>query len=71
LVLSTAGGLIGLLIGSSIPIIITLLGLLDAPVTWSTALIAVGFAMAVGLFFGIYPARSAARLNPIEALRHE
>ncbi|NNJ10111.1 FtsX-like permease family protein [Chloroflexales bacterium ZM16-3] len=71
LVLSTAGGMIGLAIGSSIPIIITLTGLLDAPVTWTTMLIAVGFAMAVGLFFGIYPARRAAQLNPIEALRHE
>jgi putative ABC transport system permease protein len=71
LVLSTAGGLIGLVIGSAIPISITLIGLLNAPVTWTTVLIAVGFAMAVGLFFGIYPARSAAQLNPIEALRHE
>ncbi|MBX0330360.1 ABC transporter permease [Oscillochloris sp. ZM17-4] len=71
LVLSTAGGLIGLALGSSIPIIISLIGLLDAPVTWSTVVIAVGFAMAVGLFFGIYPARRAAQLNPIEALRHE
>jgi putative ABC transport system permease protein len=71
LVLSTAGGLIGLALGSAIPLVITLLGVLDAPVTWGTVLIAVGFSMGVGLFFGIYPARSAARLNPIEALRHE
>jgi putative ABC transport system permease protein len=71
LVLSTSGGLIGLALGSTVPIIITLLGVLDAPVTWLTVLIAVGFAMGVGLFFGIWPARSAAALNPIEALRHE
>jgi putative ABC transport system permease protein len=71
LVLSTLGGLLGLLLGSAIPVTITLLGLLNAPVTASTVLIAVGFSMAVGLFFGIYPARRAAQLNPIQALRHE
>jgi putative ABC transport system permease protein len=71
LVLSTVGGLFGLLLGSAIPLTITLLGLLEAPVSISTVLIAVGFSMAVGLFFGIYPAQRAAQHNPIQALRHE
>jgi putative ABC transport system permease protein len=71
LVLSLVGGVIGLGLGSAIPLIVTQLGLLDAPVTLSSMAISVGFAMAVGLFFGIYPAQRAARLNPIEALRHE
>lgn len=71
LVLSLVGGMLGLAFGSLIPIIVTALGLLDAPVTVSSALIAVGFSLAVGRFFGIYPARQAAWLNPIEALRHE
>lgn len=70
-VLSGLGGLIGLVLGSLIPILTTLLGVLDAPVTSSTIAIALGFALAVGLFFGIYPARRAAQLNPIEALRYE
>ena len=71
LALSLAGGVVGLALGAVIPVVVTLLGVLEAPVTLSSALIAVGFSLAVGLFFGIYPARRAARLDPIEALRHE
>lgn len=70
-VLSGLGGLIGLMLGSLVPILTTLLGVLDAQVTTNTMIIAVGFALGVGLFFGIYPARRAAQLNPIEALRYE
>ena len=71
LALSLAGGVIGLVLGSIIPLAVTALGLLDAPVSLSSAAIALSFSLAVGLFFGIYPARRAAALNPIEALRSE
>jgi len=71
LVLSLVGGLIGLALGSIIPLAVTFTGYLNAPITWNAIVMSVGFSMAVGLFFGIYPARRAARLNPIAALRHE
>ena len=44
---------------------------LETAVTPGAILLATGFSMAVGLFFGIYPATRAAQLNPIEALRYE
>jgi putative ABC transport system permease protein len=71
LVISLVGGLIGLLLGGGIALAVTLTGLLTATVTVSAVLLALGFSMAVGLFFGIYPAQRAAKLNPIDALRHE
>jgi putative ABC transport system permease protein len=71
LTLSLFGGLLGLLLGGAIAMAVTLSGLLDAPVSVGSVLLAVGFSTAVGLFFGIYPAQRAARLDPIDALRHE
>ncbi len=71
LVISGAGGLIGLFLGAGIAFIIRLTGLLTPTVTAGAVVLAVGFSLAVGLFFGIYPAQRAARLNPIDALRYE
>jgi len=65
------GGAIGILSGLILSFLIP--RVLGWPVSVSTTaiLIAVIFSIAVGIFFGYYPARRAARLNPIEALRYE
>jgi putative ABC transport system permease protein len=70
-VLSIVGGAIGILSGMGTSYLIT--QTLGWPVLVSPTAIfaAVVFSMAVGVFFGFYPARKAARLDPIEALRYE
>ena len=70
-VLSLLGGAIGIFLGMSASYLIT--QTLGWPVLVSPMAIvsAVVFSMAVGIFFGFYPARKAARLDPIEALRYE
>jgi len=68
------GGAVGLLIGQVMVLVIRLVPkspLADASIpTWAIVL-SVGFSAATGLIFGMFPAIKAARLNPIDALRHE
>jgi putative ABC transport system permease protein len=70
-VLSAIGGLAGIALGLGGSYAIT--SKLDIPLAIDPLLIAVpfGFSAAVGVIFGFFPARKAARLNPIDALRHE
>ncbi len=71
-ILSVIGGLIGIGLGAAGALVVSRLASdLKAVVTWDSVLLATSFSAAVGLFFGIYPATRAARLNPIEALRYE
>jgi len=69
--LSAVGGILGILLGVGLASLVNLSGLMEALVTADSVLLAVGFSLAIGIFFGIYPANQAARLNPIDALRYE
>ena len=77
-VLSSIGGVIGLALGTGMSMAATMLINAYKPgtewpmvVSFPAALVAMGFAAAVGVFFGFYPARRASKLDPIDALRYE
>jgi putative ABC transport system permease protein len=69
--LSLLGGGLGILLGIGLGKLVNLTGLFQSVVTVQSVLLSVGFSLITGLFFGIYPANQAAKLNPIEALRYE
>jgi len=71
MVLSLLGGVIGILLGVGLGKLVDMTGVMGSMVTLDSVLMAVGFSLAIGLFFGIYPANQAAGMNPIEALRYE
>lgn len=69
--LAVTGGLIGILSGIAIALIVTALDLVTARITLSSILLSFFFSLAVGVFFGLYPAYRASSLHPMEALRSE
>lgn len=70
-ILCLIGGVIGLVLGAVLAV--TVANALDivAQFTWQSILLVLFFSSAIGIFFGVYPARKASRLDPIEALRYE
>lgn len=71
IVLSTLGGIIGIILG--IVIGNTAVGMMELPLIINTQIILIAFVFStlIGVIFGYFPARKAARLNPIDALRYE
>jgi len=70
-IISGLGGMIGLGLGVGISNMIPRFTPMTTLVDWSSAFLAIAVAASIGIFFGFYPAWRAARLDPIEALRHE
>jgi len=71
MVLSVLGGLIGVILGITVPLTVSYFTDLKIVVTVWSVLIAFGISGLTGIVFGIYPASQAANLDPIEALRHD
>ncbi len=69
--LTFTGGIIGVICGWGISLVIDRMGFMTTVVNFNIVILAVCVAVGIGLFFGLYPAWNASRLNPIEALRSE
>ena len=70
-ILCLIGGFIGIVLGLALGTVLSNVVGYAAKPSIAAILIAVGFSMAIGVFFGYYPANKAAKLDPIEALRYE
>jgi putative ABC transport system permease protein len=71
ILISLSGGIIGILVGVSLPLSAQLFADIKIPISWVAIAVAFGVSCVVGLVFGILPANRAAHLHPTEALRYE
>jgi len=69
--LTTVGGVLGSVVGAGIGYLVNILSGFPISMPWWSFALGLGFSAAIGMFFGIFPAFKAARLDPIEALRYE
>jgi len=69
--LSTIGGGIGVLLGVGISLLVAWLASWNISLSFLSIVLAVGFSATIGIFFGYYPAKTAAQMQPIAALRYE
>ena len=71
IVISLVGGAIGIVVGIGASQLIAAVAKMKTVITTGPILMSFGFSMTIGLVFGLYPARKAAKLNPIDALHYE
>lgn len=71
ILLSSVGGVLGVILRVVIPITVSRLSDIETVISLWSILLAFGISVGIGVVFGIYPARRAALMDPIEALRHE
>ena len=65
--LSSVGGVMGVALGVTLPFIVSQVFDLETIISWWSVFLAFGISVGIGIVFGIYPARRAAMMNPIEA----
>ena len=71
IVLTLSGGITGVILGSLTSLVLNQTGVVTAEVTLGSVFLSFGVSALIGIIFGYYPARRAAKLNPIDALRYE
>ena len=71
LILTLSGGILGIILGSTIPFLVTHFGQMRTVITTGSLVLAFGISAGIGIIFGLYPAYRAANMDPIESLRHE
>lgn len=71
ILMSLIGGIAGVILGGGVSVLITLIAGWSVKVSLASVILACVFSLIVGIIFGLWPARQASRLNPIEALRYE